>query len=938
MNGESKAILLPQGYPIIEEVTNLILEEERPEELTVITPSRRSTIFLSHSLSEKKRVSILSPKIFAIEDYINFMYERYVSQPLPLLSHLDAVYFIHKANKETKLIENEELDFLLPWAFKLYSDFEELYIENVAPHTIKEIDTLIFEEKIPPNLQKKLSSISKLYSTFYESINQRFSTRAVRYVKVSELKPDIFKGKYILFGFYALSVTEKKIFENIFKSSQVIFVAHKSNKIEKYLKSLHIPITEKSKEENEREPEYHIIKTSSIHQEIFTLKSIINEKNAHTKENVIVLPNESNLLAVANNITSPNKNISAGYPLIRTPFFSLISFIEELISTKEDEKFLKNRYLNVILHPYIKNTRFKNTTVITRILMHTIEEELKRACENFISLDEVEKSDALKITQEKIKNVVGEVELNEIVNLLKNIHQITIRSFESISNVGNFIEKVIALANFISSKTTAGLHPLGNPFMEATLSALLEMKDSLLKDESLVSLNNYFILLKNYIKTKKVPFKGTPLKGLQILGSLETRNLNFKRVFYLDVNEGIVPGVKKEDSILSDYLRRLINLPTAKEREEITRHYFFNLIKGAEEVYLFYTTDGLEPSRYIEMLKWQREKKEGKIGVLKEEITSFNISFSYREPKEVKKTEEIIRKLKQHPFSATQLNTYLKCPLRFYYENFLIPEETKEISSAKSRMDIGNIIHSTLKEYFEKWKNKELYIENLEEEKNTLFSILNKHFPDTTGNEVLIQKEQVKYALNLLLERHVKELNGIKITHLEEKFKGTIELDNGEEVQIEGRIDRVHEYKGNVYIIDYKTGSLTYPMKDKLPTKEDRENWDNIIKSFQLPFYIMLYHHNNPNVSYEEIEVQIWSLKEFEKDGKTLKVKPFLLNNPKKQKTYEDALKTVIEEILNPSIPFMPVSREKAIKRNVCKNCPYNALCDRLWTKGHNKY
>ena len=925
MSTEKRAILLYSDGSLLEKTARLILEHPDLSNLVVITPSRRTLLFLSKELSKNTGKPLLSPLMFSIEDYINFLYEKYVSPPLPLLSPLDAVYFIEEANREAGLFKNYSLDTLLPWAFKFYSDFEELYIEGVSYEKLSEIDELVKEENLPTSIKNKISRFSEIYRLFYEKIRDRFSTRAMRYREVANLEVDFFTKPHILVGFYALTRAEKEIFKKILTNSDSLFISYYAKRIADYLREWDI-IPELPDNPTESFPEVHIYKTSSIHGEVMAVKEILEEKGKDSIDNVVVLPDEAHLFAVVNNLNYPERNISAGYPLIRTPFFSLIAFIEELILGRINGRYLKTNYLNVILHPYVKNTRFKKEAIVTRVLMHTIEEVLKNSDINYITLDDVENTQIIQVALKKLKNDETEINEEKLLEHLKYIHNTVIRPFENIETIGDFIDKVLNLADFVSQKTTATLHPFGSPFLEATLNTLIEIKNSLIAERSLKDTRYYFYLLKTYVKTRRVPFKGTPLKGLQILGTLETRNLKFKRVFYLDMNEGIIPNVKKEDTILSDSLRRYLGLSTAKDRESIIRYHFFNLINGAEEVHLFYTTRNLEPSRYIEMIKWQSEKKEGEIDTIKEKEIAFNIALSHREPEEVKKTEKTVNKLKNFTFSPTSLDAYLKCPMRFYYQYILLPREETEQTTAKSRLEVGNIVHAILKEYFYNFKGKEYRISDIETEYKKIDSLIEKYFKDETSNELFIQKEQVKYALHSLLERHIKEFKGVKILELEFTMRHKLKIDEDTEVNIEGRSDRIHMQDDIVYIIDYKTGGAGIPQKE-LPDENNRDEWYTKINSFQLPLYTMLYHWK-AKTPYEKIKAQIWSIKEV--NSKDF-IKEFSMDTHKKQQSYEFALKTIIKEILNPEIPFSPVPQEKA--KDICNSCPYKALCDRGWIK-----
>ena len=925
MNTASKGILIPQGYPIIDEVVSIIEELNNPEHITVLTPTKRSMLYLAKKIAEKSQTPQIAPKMFSIEDFVNYMYEKYTPSPLPLITPLDAVFFIEEANKSVGLLNNPQLDNLLPWAFKLFSDFEELYIEGIPQEQLSQIDTLISEEGFPEYIRDKISRVSKLYKAFYEKASKQFSTRSTRYIEVSRLPKEVFKDVYIIFGFYALTKAEKDIFKKIIQNTKTFVIAHKDERTKEYMNTFGIEYEEKKYET--KKPSYRIFKAAQFHDEVFALRKLIKEKNAHTIENVIVLPNQAHLFAVINNIDVKDKNISLGYPLIRTPLFSLLSFIEKLFIDRVDDKYLKTSYLNVILHPYIKNTRFKKSAVVTRILMHTIEEELKNMPTFYISLKDVENMD---IIQKAIKKARFEenIEPSSLLEHLKNIHNIVINAFLNIENIGDFIDKTLALFDFVSTRTTANLHPYGGPFIETAIRSISNIKDSLLTKRRLNETRSYFNLLKNYVKTQRVPFKGTPLSGLQILGFLETRNLSPKRVFFLDVNEGIIPDVKKEDTILSDTLRRYLNLSTANDREKITRYYFFNLIKGADEVYLFYTKKDKEPSRYIEMLKWEEEEKAKKIDVLTEKEIVFPVSFSYQEPQAIQKTPDIINKLQDLTFSPTLLDTYLRCPLMFYFKYLVFPSEKEDEKRTKSNLDIGTILHNVLYDYFKKWRGKNLIIRDLEKEQQEIHAILDKHFGEATSNELLIQKIQVKHALDSLLDKHTRELKGIKILELEKTYKYNFRLNDQRVVKLKGKIDRVHEKDGKIYIIDYKSGSINnVPDKKKEPTWENRDNWHNIIKSFQLPIYTILYHENT-KTPYDVIIAQLWSMRYIKKE-KDYK-KEFDMSD--KKESYINALQDIISEILDPEEPFSPIKDRKEIN-NTCVFCPYKSLCDRLWAK-----
>jgi inactivated superfamily I helicase len=236
--------------------------------------------------------------------------------------------------------------------------------------------------------------------------------------------------------------------------------------------------------------------------------------------------------------------------------------------------------------------------------------------------------------------------------------------------VGDFAGKLKEVVEYIYRSSTARLHPFFYSYSDAFLTQLDILSKSLMKETRFQEVASYFALFKKYIMASYTPFAGTPLRGVQVLGFLETRNLRFENVLFLDANEGIIPDTTREDSFLPFKARQMLGLPTYLDREEIMSHYFNMLISGAKEAHLFYIeNDEKERSRFVEKLLWEQQKREGKRDDRKY-VKTIQYSVNLREENHhpIHKSLEMVRFLMGYRFSATSLNTYLYCPLQFYYE------------------------------------------------------------------------------------------------------------------------------------------------------------------------------------------------------------------------------------------------------------------------------
>lgn len=934
-----KVVELSPQQNLVEYVGRTLLEDEQNlENNIVVFPGKRPSHFLRKFLSQIIKKPFRSPSIFSMDDFVDFLYESlgYRDKKISAVDGVSLIYSIHSKNPMIMKENALSLDEFLPWGFKIFSDLEELYIEFVDPEKLKEIDSL-WGEKIPEKVRSKLISLSRLYSTFYEELKKRgASTRSLRYRKVAEEIQSINLENYnnvVVAGFFALTESEKRILENLKTRHNSVFVFQKGPHIEEIYEKLSLDPERINLSEVHR-TEYYFYRSADVHGEIFALGELLKDKPLSIKD-VVVLPSSDTLFPVLQNtipMTQDKYNISMGYPVHRTPLHSLLEVLGKVLETKLDSLYFVPDYLKFVLHPYVKNLYLRGESTPTRIMFHTIEEYLVEKNRRLIELKELEENgDLLDLFQRKISPLYPEITEQELKKHLKKIHEETLKKFEVISNIGDFCNKLLELVSFISRESPANLHPFSGEFFRRILEAIHDLARSGLRDEKFENVRNYFILIRNYLRTVSVPFEGTPLNGLQVLGFLETRNLKFENVYFMDLNEGILPNTSKEDTILPSLLRQYLKLPDYRDREKIAEYYFYTLVKGAKRVHLFYVESAQrEKSRFIERLVWeiQKEKKSLKEPVPKDII--FKVNFTSKEVTEVKKDQDITEFLKNVIYSPTMLDTYLRCPLRFYYTYVLGLGEKEGISEEIESKEIGNLVHEILKIFFDDKVGRKLVIEENDREKmdEVVEEVFEKHYTGVQEARVVIIKRTIKKRMRELLDHYKKIQKDIVILNLEKEYTGYLETKDGTRVTLRGRVDRVDKRGNTIYIVDYKTGrSAGTPSPDfkGLP----REEWYKKLKSVQLPLYIDLYMQNNPNKKIEELNSSLLLLKE-----KEFKEEPLFEEEDETQKKivmelYMDAVKTLIEEILDPSIPFTSTEDPK----EHCKNCPFKIICGKQWVQ-----
>jgi acyl-CoA-binding protein len=673
----------------------------------------------------------------------------------------------------------------------------------------------------------------------------------------------------------------------------------------------------------------HITVSSGIGQARYIyhiLKKDSENKNSSEEllSTAVILPDENLLIPVLQSIPEEidKVNVTMGFPLELTPVAGLIQLIFDLRRKVRREG---------------KQILFQHRTV-KNILNHQL-----------IVLLSGEQASKL-MSQIKNQNLIyAPAEIFVCDKLLSFIF----RDTESAGFVDYLIDILTELdLRLKSHRENLTVFDLESSFIYQYYITIKRFGELLqkYKERINISIDTLISIVTGLCSGITVPFVGEPLNGLQIMGVLEARGLDFGNIIIPSFNEGIFPGRSYDVSYIPYHLRKGFGLPTYELNDSIVSYNFYRLLNRAKNI--FFISDNRtesgnsgEVSRFLYQLKYQYKVEINEIKPV------FDISVTNTSTLEIKKDERVISKL-QHfigenteskAFSASSLITYLNCPLNFYLKHIENFNKEDEISELIESDDFGNIFHQAMAFLYEPFIQKTVYIADIEaliKNKELINRQIIRAFNHCyyknpikpvqilEGSHLLIANIVFKYIIQVL--DYDKTLTPYQYNDSEMNVKGYVKTKYGN-VNLKGFIDRVDETHGKVRIIDYKTGKgeLTFKGMEQM-FELDLEKSKKPTYVFQTFLYALLYQQKTqgkntvqPGIYYlkkifeNDFE---WKLKDISEDANTEYVEDFGIY----QNLFSEKLVKLIEHIFNSEIPFSQTNQLKN-----CEYCDFKVLCNR---------
>ena len=955
--------------PFLYQVASLFYEKWEAEvsRLAFVFPNRRTGLFFQKYLSEVADTPLFSPTILTINDLFIQLSGKQSADRISMLFILYDIYIRQSGSTET-------FDEFLYWGEMLLNDFDDIdkYMANARMLFSNVTDLREIENDFDFLSDEQIAAIRSFWSSFYprgDTPNQQqfLAVWQVLYDLYEEFRatlaaegkgyegmifrevvesmergesPDLPYEQIVFVGLNALSVSEERFLAQLQKREIADFywdyvsdkVTDPDNKasyfVSRNLKSF--PSSMKLPPEEKVKTEIEVIGIpSGIGQakHVYTLLSDWCKEAEMSSEEAlrtaVILPDEHLLIPVLNAIPEQIRriNVTMGYPLAGTPVASLIEYILALQKNvryiDRNPLFYFRDVLPVLNHRYILST---SPEIISSLV-----KEITENNKIYISHTELEKTPLLEILFTPVTGV--EAFSDYLIKVLEELNKV-----------------MSALSDEEEEDAPQRTNDLEQEFIFHYFTTVNRMKE-VMKDARIeMKIDTFFRLLKRVTDTITIPFHGEPLSGLQIMGVLETRALDFDRLIILSMNEGIFPQRKAANSFIPYNLRRGFGLPTYEHQDSVWAYHFYRLIERASHVSLLYDTrsNGLqtgEVSRFVHQLHYHYEVP------MRDKLVVYNVSSSKTPPLAVPKREDIMRRLDAYrkggskAISASAINTYLDCPLKFYFSVVEGIREEEEVSETIESDVFGSILHKVMEELYKPFQGTMVTVDLLKAiRKDTalLTGAIARAFASEffktevvrslTGQNYLIG-EMIRKYVEKILERDGK-LTPFVYIESERKINGLISLSDHSEIRLKGFIDRVDEVLDAIRIIDYKSGSgtTTFSSIESLFNKEEKDRAKAVMQVFM---YCWMYAHFTENKG-KTIQPGIYYVRSLFSDpfdpsvyhrierGKSEKVEDF----SGYAQAFEEGLRGCLDEIFNPEIPFTQTPTGKA-----CSYCPFKGIC-----------
>lgn len=933
---------------------------EKPDELLnscYVFPSKRASLYFRSLLAKKFADKVFwGPSVLSIEEFVNACSSKVPGEEINLVLELYTVY--RKYDPEVVL------DRFFNWGQVLLKDFDEAdrYMVDTAKlyRNIKEyqeLETLFEDSEEIKNAFHAFNKVvqvkdkSQLLNAFMKTwgiisqvrhdFQEHLAKKGIAYQGqlYRELVEQLENGQKIPFekvifcGFNALATSEERIFETLLGSGigkaywdVSDYYMHDADDTGKFLKryrkrwpteSSTWINTDLSKEKKEVDiigtPEFvGQGKISAVE-----LQKVLKDNSNHTRT-AIVLGDERLLFPVLYALPEEldSVNVTMGYPLNATTWYSMAESYITLWKTgfekqSGDTVFGRKEIVNFFSNPLVK-TLFEG------------------------------KNDPLREIQNIKRN---KVKFSEIEPVIKN--KLIIAALSSGESGNSLLQSLQDLLVKISLVLKDKQESLEEEFIYHLVKSIVRLRETLQDNNLKPSPELLLKLLKEVLISVRIPFSGEPLKGVQLMGFLETRALDFENLFLLSLNEGVIPSGRTNVTYIPYAIRKAFKMPTFEEQDAIYSYHFKRLLQRAKKVFLLYNTevavDGSgEKSRFLRQIVKELKPYEENIKIRDRIISPFIPPQKEYAPIQIKKNSEVLADMNQfvangtekpRRLSPTTLATYIECSLRFYYKHVARMPEPEEFNEDMDPREFGIIVHRALEKIYNPWIGEEISKKDIKQilADNKISDAVSEAYEENKYSvkkelqgKNLLNRDIIEQVILKALEQDAKEAP-IKIISLEtDSLNREIEL-GGKKVNIGGYLDRLDYLpkKDTYRIIDYKTGKV-----DLLPpSKRMNKNFDEYLdeyftnskykSGFQAYYYAYLFHKSHPE---DNITTGIFGLKSVNQGIKYLRngttIAPEMLD------IYESKLGSLIEEIFNPDVNFAETDDHRK-----CEYCAYRSIC-----------
>lgn len=935
----------------------------------VVFPNKRAGLFFNEYLAQESESPIWSPAYVSISELFRSLSPWEVGDPVKLVCELYKIF-----RRETQ--STETLDDFYFWGEMLISDFDDAdknkvdtdklfsnlqdlrnimddytFIDDEQEEAIRQFFQNFSIERRTALKERFISLwdvLGNIYKGFRESLaSQNIAYEGMMYRHVIE-HLDVDKlpyEKYVFVGFNVLNKVEHTLFTQLKDAGKAVFywdydefymkenrqaVTHEAGEfIRRNLRDFPSPLSGELFKNLSKPKEVHYIASSTENAQARYLPQWIrNNLTTPEKETAVVLCNEALLQPVLHSLPAEVKhvNITMGFPLSQTPVYSFLIALLELHT--HGFNFKSGRYtfqsvVTLLKHPYTRQLTGQ---------AELLEKELTRNNRFYPLPGELGKDEFL----------------TRLFTPLSGNLNLCIRLSETLQQVAGIYQ-----ANTSGTEDTDAFNQLYRESLFKAYTTINRFRTLIEEDELTVQSETFRRLLVKVLSATNIPFHGEPAIGMQVMGVLETRNLDFRHLVLLSVNEGQLPQSGGDSSFIPYNLRKAFGMTTIEHKIAVYAYYFYRLLQRAERITLMYNTssDGLnrgEWSRFMLqfLIEWPHP--------ITRQFLEAGQSPQGTSPITVEKTPDVMRRMQslfdvranpKAKFSPSALNYYLDCPLKFYYRYVAGLSAPDEVSAEIDSATFGSIFHYAAEHIYKdltthgKVINKEA-LETLLRNEVKLQDYVDTAFKKLFFNVPQNEKPEyngVQLINSAVIARYLKQLLQNDLRYAPFTFIASeMEVDEPIDIQtpkgviksrIGGIIDRMDSKDGTLRIVDYKTGgdADTPPHVESLfiPDKK-RSNY-----VFQTFLYAAIMCRKQPTMKIapallyiHRAATETYSL--VIQMGEPRKPKEAVEDFSKYEKEYRERLQGLLEEIFNPEKSF---TQTEIIEK--CTYCDFKALCKR---------
>lgn len=924
--------------------------------IQMLFPSRRARIFFSSELSSIIEKPIWQPEWLTIEELMCEISGLQQGERVRMITELYKIYSEY---------HQESFDKFYFWGDMLLADFDmidkylidaDMLFSNIAD--IKEIEADIsyltpsqlkilsfwanFEDDANLSLEKRKflkiwKSLPKVYHRFKARLTELkiAYTGMIQRTAIENISNGVTSAKdkhYVIAGFNALSECEKRLFKHLSNVAKTEFYWD----YDKYYKEkteqeagmfirdnikLFPPQKELAHDNFAKDKNITVISSLSNALQCKYASKIVSElltKGNLDRETAIVLTDENLLIPLLYSLPEDigRVNVTMGYPLRQSLAYS---FIERLIELQNHSRkrdggcsFYHIDVLGIVQHPYLLE------------------------CDSKI-VSELQSS----ITKNR-RIYIESAMFDGGSTLLKSIFSATANWQE----LSRYIQQIVGEVANLPAKDDEQHQRI--EFLSVLQEQLVRLDNSLKMCDLELSVDIYSSLLRKHLQTVRLPFEGEPLKGVQIMGILETRNLDFQNVILLSMNDDNFPGNHMSSPSFVPYnLRAAYGLPTPEHHEGVYAYYFYRLIQRATNIWMLYCSQADEkttgePSRYIHQLHYETNFNITRIEA------SVDVNLDEREHIFVAKDDAIMETLNRYidaesqaSLSPTSFFRYVVCPLKFYFHSIARLKNDEDMSEDVDAPMFGDILHKATQKLYNELLNQSKPYEKLKllSAKNrverAVVEAINENYlkdesssmEDYTGNLLLVKSIVTKYIQNGIMKYDLNNYNFV-VTGVEDEVAMAFEFQSQGEVfnmKFKGIVDRIDSLdNGVIRVVDYKTGTpkLDFMGISALFHGVAKERVSNVMQTL---LYSMMLHR----VHKRDVEPALYYVRSMNQDGYSSQIKDAELKRvgvhySEYAEEFEAELRLQLGELYNQNTPFMQCEDAES-----CVYCDFKVICKR---------